>query len=100
MVFNYFIYYEVITPVFDKFKYPVIISIIIALLFGFLQFEATFLGITRTFAYFPIFLIGFKYKDYKNIFNNEYPKLSKLLSNKLILLLLFIIAIIVCIISL
>ena len=50
-------------PIMDRFKYPLIISIIGALLIGFI--DCNILGISRTFIYMPIFLLGFYYKDYK-----------------------------------
>lgn len=88
---------KLLLPVFDKFKYPVIVSLIIAALFGFFQFDGVLLGLTRTFAYLPAFLIGFKYKDYKKIFSDKRPKLAKILDSKKVLLVLFIISTIICI---
>lgn len=65
---------KIMLPIVDKFKYPMIISIICALLIGFIDINPGVLGITRGVAYFPIFLLGFYYNDYKNKLEMEYGK--------------------------
>lgn len=63
-------------PIVDKFKYPMLTSIICALIIGFLQIHSQYLGVTRFVGYFPIFLLGFYYKDYKEILENKYSDLT------------------------
>jgi len=58
-------------PIMDRFKYPLIISIIGALLIGFIN--CNILGISRTFIYLPIFLLGFYYKEYKQKLTEKLP---------------------------
>ena len=58
-------------PIFDRFKYPLTIAIIGSLLIGFI--DSNILGISRTFCYLPIFILGFKYKDYREKFINKFP---------------------------
>ena len=63
-------------PIFDRLRYPLIISIIIALFSGFLSLDYEILGLTRAFCYFPIFLIGFYYNDYKETLQTKYARIS------------------------
>ena len=58
-------------PIIDRFKYPLVIAIIGSLLIGFL--DINILGISFTFCYLLIFILGFKYKDYKEMFINKLP---------------------------
>lgn len=50
-------------PIIDRFKYPLTIAIIGSLLIGFI--DSNILGISRTFCYLPVFILGYKYNDYK-----------------------------------
>lgn len=88
---------KIFLPLLNKLKYPVITTTILALLIGFVPIPASVLGITRTFVFLPVFLIGFKYKDYKIIFDKKYPKLKEMLNNNKVSICLFIISLIICI---
>lgn len=66
----------------DKFKYPVTISIIMALIIGFINIDPSILGITRFFAFYPVFLIGFYYNDYELKLKNNHEKISNTLNHK------------------
>ena len=70
-------------PIWNRLKYPVLISLFLAVTYGFITYDADFLGLRRTFVFLPAFLIGFYYKDYKIKMENIYPKLSNLLENKI-----------------
>ena len=50
-------------PIMVRFKYPLIIAIIGSLLIGFI--DSNILGISRTFVFMPVFLLGYYYEDYK-----------------------------------
>lgn len=58
-------------PIMDRFKYPLTISIIGALLIGFV--DSNILGISRTFAFMPLFILGFYYEEYKSKFVEKVP---------------------------
>lgn len=88
---------KIFLPVLNKLKYPVIITTILALLIGFAPFNLGYLGISRTFAFLPVFMVGFKYKSYKNIFDKKYPKLKEIVNNNKISILLLIISLIICV---
>lgn len=53
---------KMILPIVDKLKYPVLISMVAAILSGFV--DCSVLGLSRTFCFLPVFLIGFYYKEY------------------------------------
>lgn len=74
---------KLILPIFDRFRYPLTISVIFALLIGFLDVDV--LGISRVFAYMPIFLIGYYYDEYRR---SVYQKLPVVMSNKFTVLLM------------
>ena len=63
-------------PIMDRFSYPVLISFIFALLFGFVQYNGDILGLRRAFVFFPAFLIGFYFKNN----NIELEKCNEILS--------------------
>ena len=88
---------KIFLPLLNKLKYPVITITVLALLIGFIPLNIGYLGVSRTVAFLPIFLVGFKYKDYKKIFNYKYPKLKEILNNSKISILLLIIALIICV---
>ncbi|MBR4448483.1 acyltransferase family protein [Methanobrevibacter sp.] len=58
-------------PIIDRLKYPIILAVIGSLLIGFI--DSNILGISRTFCYLPIFILGFKYKDYRERFIDKFP---------------------------
>jgi len=82
-------------PIYNKFKYPILTAIIIAIFAGLLNIDGDLLGITRAISYMPIFLIGFYYKN-----NNSanIPYFSNLKSKKSYLTILIIFIIVSCII--
>lgn len=43
-----------------RFRYPVMVSIIVSLIAGYIDFVGYFLGISRTLYFFPFFIIGYK----------------------------------------
>ncbi len=88
---------KMILPIMDKFKYPILTSIVIALIFGMLNLKSNMLGLTRTFGYLPIFLVGFYYNSYKDKLKMDYPQISDFINNhfKLIAVLIIIITVIV-----
>lgn len=83
-------------PVVDNLKFPVLTSFVVALLIGFIDIDPYILGITRFFAFYPVFLIGFYYKDYKIIFCNKYRKLTELGNNKYYVIILGIVTLAMC----
>lgn len=84
-------------PIVEKFRYPFLVSIICSLLFGFINMEPNILAVTRTFGYFPIFMLGFKYKDYKNYVMDNYPKIADYLKNNYVMILILIAFVIITI---
>ncbi len=77
---------KLILPIIDRLRYPVLTSFILALLIGFIN--CNFLGISRTFVYLPIFLIGFYYRDYADAFSQRFSPISSTLSNRKVVLIL------------
>ena len=73
-------------PVVDKLRYPLIISIICALIVGNIKVSSNFLGLTRCLAYFPIFLVGFYYKQYREKFELLLPKIKNFIDNHTLLI--------------
>ena len=65
---------KMMLPIVDKFRYPLLVSIICALLIGFLDINYSILGITRFAVYFPLFLLGFYYNSYKDKLEADYAK--------------------------
>lgn len=80
---------KMLLPILDKLRYPILISFIMALLIGF--FDVEFLGVSRTFVFLPIFLVGFYYNDLRD-------KISFRLENRYILLLLLILTLALCVV--
>lgn len=66
---------KLILPVMDKFRYPILTSIGIALFFGIYHFQTDILGLSRTFGYLPVFLAGFYYNSYKDKLKTDFPKI-------------------------
>lgn len=71
-------------PILDRLRYPLLITIICAILIGFI--DSMVLGISRTFVFLPIFVIGFKYKDYKLMIKEKFKTIDSLLENKYVLI--------------
>ena len=88
---------KILLPLLNKLKYPVLTTTVLALLIGFIPLNLVYLGISRTFAFLPVFMVGFKYKEYKNIFDSKYPKLKEILDNNKTSILLLIISLIICV---
>ncbi len=65
---------KMMLPIFDKFKFPITAALLLALLFGLYNIDPNILGLTRTFAYLPIFLLGYYYNDYKQYFKNSHQR--------------------------
>lgn len=65
---------KMLLPVLDKLKYPIIISLVAALLIGLYDLNPNLLAISRTFSYLPIFLFGFYFNRYMDYFKNAYSK--------------------------
>lgn len=84
-------------PILNKFKHPILISIIIALLTGYINIDYNILGISRFFTYMPIFLIGFYYENIKTKLNNH-SKINNCFNNKRLIALIGIIILIVWIV--
>ena len=72
-------------PIIVKLKYPILLSFIWALLFGFIIYPGDILGLSRMFSFLPVFLVGFYYNDYKARFDENYSKLSSSLNNNKII---------------
>lgn len=81
-------------PIVNRFKFPVLTTFIIALLIGFIEIDPNILGISRFFVFYPVFLIGFYYNDYKSILS---PKLQEFFDNKFVLIALGIISLVACV---
>ncbi|MBR6993527.1 MAG: acyltransferase family protein [Methanobrevibacter sp.] len=77
---------KMLLPIMDKLRYPVLTSFIIAICIGFIN--CNFLGISRTFVYLPIFLIGFYYNGYVEEFSQRFKSIYSILSNKKVILIL------------
>ena len=63
---------KMILPLFNKLKYPISFSIILAMIIGFININQGLLAITKTICYMPIFLMGFTYKKHEEIIKNKY----------------------------
>ena len=79
-------------PVFDRMKHPILISLIIALFFGFYVIKPNLLGLARTFGYMPVFLFGFYYKDISQKVTDSYPRLVELYNRYYIILFIVLLA--------
>ena len=66
---------KMILPIMDRLKYPIITTMLFALLFGLYDIHPNILGLSRTFAYLPIFLLGFYFNTYRENFSIQHPKL-------------------------
>lgn len=88
---------KMVLPIVSRFRYPIAISLILALLIGTINIPGNLLGITRTFIYMPIFLIGFYYKSYQSYIKQHYEKLADTLSRDYVKYLIFVLIVIACI---
>ena len=74
-------FWRVFLPTATKIKYIFTLSIVLALVMGTIELVPGFLSITRTITYFPIFLLGFYFKDIKEKFAiNKYLSLGILIT--------------------
>lgn len=80
---------KMLLPILDKLRYPILTAFILALLIGFIDVDL--LGISRTFVFLPIFLVGFYYKDLSK-------KIKFRIENNLVLVLLLILTLVSCVI--
>ena len=89
---------KMMLPIVDRFRYPITISIICALIIGFIPLESSILGLTRCFGFFPIFLVGFYLKQSKNNIQTPFTKILNLFNKhyKIITVLIIVATIIVC----
>ena len=89
---------KMMLPIVDRFRYPITISIICALIIGFIPLESSILGLTRCFGLFPIFLVGFYLKQSKNNIQTPFIKILNLFNKhyKIITVLIIVATIIVC----
>ena len=89
---------KMMLPIVDRFRYPILISIICALIIGFIALDSTILGLTRCFGFFPIFLVGFYLKQSKNNIQTPFIKILNLFNKhyKIITVLIIVATIIVC----
>lgn len=89
---------KMMLPIFNRFKYPILISIICALIMGFIDLDPNILGLTRCFGYFPLFLVGFYYKETKNNITTQYTKIVNIFNKhyQIISVLVVILIIIIC----
>ena len=66
-------FWRVFLPTAARIKHIFIISVIAALLIGVLNFNSTILSISRAICFFPLFLLGFYFKEIKDKFSiNKY----------------------------
>ena len=89
---------KMMLPVFNRFRYPIITSIICCLFMGFIHIDSNLLGLTRCFGYFPLFLVGFYYKETKNNITTQYTKIVNFFNKhyKIISIIVIICAVIIC----
>jgi len=89
---------KMLLPIIDRLRYPLFISLMGALLISALGIPGTILGITRTFIYLPIFIIGFYYNDYVAKLTEYNEKIVLFLNkthNKYLILILIILSCII-----
>ncbi|WP_295723292.1 acyltransferase family protein [uncultured Methanobrevibacter sp.] len=89
---------KIMLPIFNRFKYPILASIICALIMGFINLDPDLLGLTRCFGYFPLFLVGFYYKETKNNITTPFTKIVDFFNKhyKIISVLIIITIIAIC----
>lgn len=67
-------------PYFIQLKFPLLTSVVIALLIGFCGKIGDIFALGITFLYFPLFLLGFKLKKYKDVKANKSVQLAGLIT--------------------
>ena len=90
---------KIALPIMDKFKYPVLISLVFALLFGLVNLNGDLLALSRAFAFFPVFLIGHYYRDYRKNIEEKYIKFNNILSNNLFRMLVSFIVLVITLLA-
>jgi fucose 4-O-acetylase-like acetyltransferase len=74
-------FWNFLLPVFTKFKHPITISLFIGVGIGWLDSAGHYLSISRTFVFFPFFLIGHYLKsEHFNWFRKKFAKVVSLSS--------------------
>lgn len=74
-------FWRLFLPTANKIKHIFLISIILALIIGLIDFKTGLLSISRTFCFFPLFILGFYFKDLKEKFTlNKYAAAGILLT--------------------
>lgn len=84
---------KILLPPLNKLKYPVIVTFIFSLLIGFFKINGEVLFTTRTFAFLPIFMLGFRFNEYKDKFNAKFSTTriyDIITNNKILLIILFV----------
>lgn len=66
---------KMILPILDRLRYPIITTLLFALLFGLYDLHPNILALSRTFAYLPIFLLGFYFNRYRDHLKAQYPRI-------------------------
>lgn len=84
---------KIALPIVDRFKYPLLFSLLFALLFGFVD-SGDILSLSRSFVFFPVFLIGFYFKHYKNILEENNERLYEIVNNKYFIIFISIICLV------
>jgi fucose 4-O-acetylase-like acetyltransferase len=69
-------FWKLFLPVILRFRFPISLSILLAIIAGYFENIGYFLGLSRTIYFFPFFIIGYRLKD--TIFSleklSQYPK--------------------------
>ena len=86
---------KMLLPIYDSLKKPILITFIIALLIGFLNFNDYF-GLNRCIAFTPVFLIGFYYNDLKTKLREKHKAILNILNNKRVMILIACLVVILC----
>lgn len=90
---------KITLPIIDKMRYPLLTSFVFAIFFGFIDIHPNILGLTRCFAYFPLFILGFRYNQYKEKISSFYPKLDYFYKKHFKLLFVLFVAVLIVVIS-
>lgn len=69
-------------PIIDKLKYPILTSIMMSIVIGFVDISHGLLGITKAFAYMPVFLTGFYFNAYKEKYISNNQRLKNIANSK------------------
>jgi fucose 4-O-acetylase-like acetyltransferase len=63
--------WKIVAPIINQFRFPLTLSIVIAILAGYCENIGYFLGLSRTIIFFPFFLMGLNHKDYLEHFHSS-----------------------------